>query len=268
MVKSNANALLGAAGSLGSGVISGAMGMINQKLADKRNVQFWHQQNDYNHPTKQMERMREAGLNPNMMYGHGSAASSGNSNQQVKTQSPGTPKIENPMEAYQDTQVREATTDNLRYRNTVLVEQAALSAAQTAGQSIKNAHSQTDLNRANELYDTSIDAAKAGLEEITERNRFNKANNPSIEETNKMKAALNKIGMTVNDPMYLRIMSLAGMNPKIIQGAKDIYKYGKKKFDHANDPFPNPHDPKFKKHSEYNEAAKAWYKRHPNAKKY
>lgn len=35
----------------------------------QRNVDFWQMQNDYNHPAAQMERLREAGLNPNLIYG-------------------------------------------------------------------------------------------------------------------------------------------------------------------------------------------------------
>lgn len=41
------------------------------KLQNKWNVQQWNNENAYNSPTAQIERMREAGLNPDMMYGGG-----------------------------------------------------------------------------------------------------------------------------------------------------------------------------------------------------
>lgn len=38
------------------------------------NVQNWQMQNEYNTPSNQMKRLQEAGLNPNLMYGNGSAS--------------------------------------------------------------------------------------------------------------------------------------------------------------------------------------------------
>lgn len=38
------------------------------------NLQMWKMQNEYNSPAKQMERYREAGLNPNLIYGNGSSS--------------------------------------------------------------------------------------------------------------------------------------------------------------------------------------------------
>ena len=34
----------------------------------------WRMQNEYNHPSAQMARLREAGLNPNLVYGKGADA--------------------------------------------------------------------------------------------------------------------------------------------------------------------------------------------------
>ena len=49
--------------------------------AHKRDIEMWNRQNEYNHPRAQMERLREAGLNPNLMYGQGQQTSSGSSRQ-------------------------------------------------------------------------------------------------------------------------------------------------------------------------------------------
>lgn len=38
------------------------------------NVKLWKMNNDYNTPAMQMERLKEAGLNPNLVYGSGSVA--------------------------------------------------------------------------------------------------------------------------------------------------------------------------------------------------
>lgn len=47
---------------------------INKRLADYQNainIQNWNMQNEYNKPSAQMERLAEAGLNPNLVYGKG-----------------------------------------------------------------------------------------------------------------------------------------------------------------------------------------------------
>lgn len=43
------------------------------ELAYQQNVEQWERENAYNHPSAQMSRLQEAGLNPNLVYGNGSA---------------------------------------------------------------------------------------------------------------------------------------------------------------------------------------------------
>lgn len=43
----------------------------------QREVDYWNMQNEYNHPAKQMERLQASGLNPNLVYGNGADAQSG-----------------------------------------------------------------------------------------------------------------------------------------------------------------------------------------------
>lgn len=38
-----------------------------------KDLEMWNRGNEYNAPASQMERLKAAGLNPNMVYGHGSA---------------------------------------------------------------------------------------------------------------------------------------------------------------------------------------------------
>lgn len=40
--------------------------------AYNRNLEMWNLENEYNSPKQQMERLKEAGLNPNLVYGSGS----------------------------------------------------------------------------------------------------------------------------------------------------------------------------------------------------
>lgn len=50
--------------------------MYQRQVDDAR--ENWRMQNEYNSPTAQMERLKAAGLNPNLIYGSGSGAASGN----------------------------------------------------------------------------------------------------------------------------------------------------------------------------------------------
>lgn len=64
-------------GSLGSSIISNIGAKSRQRLADKQNVNFWNMQNQYNLPKNQMQRLKDAGLNPNLIYGSSPAGASG-----------------------------------------------------------------------------------------------------------------------------------------------------------------------------------------------
>lgn len=58
-----------------------------------RNYWMWNQQNEYNSPLNQMLRLKEAGLNPNLMYGKGTT---GNSEQLPKYNRPDAQVIQRP----------------------------------------------------------------------------------------------------------------------------------------------------------------------------
>lgn len=59
--------------SLGSDMLSNRGALRRQRLADQQNIRFWQMQNEYNLPKNQMKRLQDAGLNPNLIYGSGSA---------------------------------------------------------------------------------------------------------------------------------------------------------------------------------------------------
>ena len=66
----------------------------NLMLAEKQNAwnqQQWNLQNAYNSPTAQMERMRQAGLNPDMMYGGGVGGNTSSSSPEMTSGGSGSP---------------------------------------------------------------------------------------------------------------------------------------------------------------------------------
>ena len=65
--------LLGILGTIGSSIISNRGAKRRQEQADQQNIKFWKMQNQYNTPKQQMQRLQDAGLNPALIYGSGSA---------------------------------------------------------------------------------------------------------------------------------------------------------------------------------------------------
>lgn len=58
-------------------------------------LQDWHRQNEYNHPIEQMRRLREAGLNPHLVYGGGANSVSGPvRSTDTKSWNPSVPKLD------------------------------------------------------------------------------------------------------------------------------------------------------------------------------
>jgi len=56
-------------GSLGASLLGNSGAKRRQELANKQNIEFWNMQNAYNTPKAQMGRLKDAGLNPNLIYG-------------------------------------------------------------------------------------------------------------------------------------------------------------------------------------------------------
>ncbi len=153
------------------GTVGGILGGLGQRKQERRNIrdqtaankelaeyayskdlEQWERQNQYNLPTSQMARLKDAGLNPHLVYGSGSAAgvtSASNSPkyQNVKTdfsqrQSPLSSL--NMLGMYQDFKMKNAQIDLVR-------------AEADAGRTYY-------LNRANEqAYDTELKGTRAAF---------------------------------------------------------------------------------------------------------
>lgn len=108
-----------------------AQEMYRQQYQDE--LAFWRMNNEYNHPTAQMERLRNAGLNPHLVYGNGSVGNSSSA-----PSAPSQPKWEGKapqmdpgiptagLDQYFNLEAKQAQTDNLRAQNTLLEKEATL----------------------------------------------------------------------------------------------------------------------------------------------
>lgn len=162
------NAMIGAAGSLGSTMLANRGSKRSQERANRFNIDMWNRQNEYNNPTQQMARLKNAGLNPNMIYGTSPTSAVGNADS-VAPSKAAEYNFDNPLKDINlvSAQKRtEAQTNNLESQNTVNEANAALLGSKQAGEMIKNDRSSLGLKLATELYNTSAEAQKMNLEQI------------------------------------------------------------------------------------------------------
>lgn len=78
------NGLASGAIGLGTDILSGWWNSQQQKSLNKeafnQNLKMWNMQNAYNDPVAQMQRLQNAGLNPNLVYGGGNVTGNTTSN--------------------------------------------------------------------------------------------------------------------------------------------------------------------------------------------
>lgn len=130
----------------------------------------WTMQNEYNSPQSQMARLREAGLNPNLVYGKGAD----NTSASVRSSSAGSwsPKapdfapLGNSLMTYIDVQMKEAQIDNLKVANTVALQEAALKAATTANVAQQTETGKFNLGLSEDLRSNSLDMARESLRKL------------------------------------------------------------------------------------------------------
>ncbi|WNK13220.1 MAG: DNA pilot protein [Microvirus sp.] len=102
----------------------------NKQLAEyqySKDLEMWNRGNEYNAPQAQMERLKKAGLNPNLVYGSGVTGntSGGLPHYQAPQMAYNyTPPVDIPrtLGHFQDFRIRQAQHDNLKEQNKVLWE--------------------------------------------------------------------------------------------------------------------------------------------------
>lgn len=170
--------------------IGGVLNSLSARSADNRsmnfsremydrtkndNIAFWQMQNDYNSPQSQMQRFQDAGLNPNLIYGQGNSGNAG----QVQTPDLQAPQFSSrewgnavekggagALNAMYDLKIKQATANNLKEQNNVLLEEAALKRSNNEYVQTQNARAKFDLGLESGLSDTSAETRKEYLRQM------------------------------------------------------------------------------------------------------
>lgn len=179
-------AILGAAApaimaAIGQGLNIGATQNMNKKTQAWNEKMYgiqrtdalsdWAMQNSYNHPSSQMARLREAGLNPNLVYGTGSVVANSQSqprSAESKAWNPETPKVNFPemISAYQDFRLRQAQVDNLRVQNDIMLEEVKLKKLGVISQALKNDVGNFDFTQKKKIADYVVQAAEENVRKV------------------------------------------------------------------------------------------------------
>lgn len=158
--------------------------MYNQQKAD--NLKFWEMENQYNSPVMQMQRLKDAGLNPNLVYGSGANAQGGNisaPSQNVSDQkAPQMPDASFLMDMYNMKKI-DAQTDLTRQQIENNIANEKLATGSLAIQNLTKARMQTDNQYLAESLDDRIKQISAALGLTTQQTRTSAAVEDNTKQT-------------------------------------------------------------------------------------
>lgn len=212
-----------AAGANVANSMFGAFTAANQqKRANQFNIDMWQRMNEYNSPQAQMARLKNAGLNPNLIYGQGASGASGNTSNAPtfeKLAEPGYSPLDIPsalgsLQSFTDWDIKKATKDNLVAKTETERQNLLLKTADTAGKILKNSKSAIELPFAERMAKTSLQALEANVKKTLADTRFTenqdirselKNNQDILESAQRILAS--KSGIKLNDVQMQKIMT-------------------------------------------------------------
>lgn len=155
----------------GVGLLGSILGNVGRKGAQDRarrkNLKQWNRQNLYDSPTEQMKRLREAGLNPNLIYGTSPSSAVGSSEKIAPAQAEEY-DVESPtrsMSQFADVAVKQAQTNNLKKQNDLIIQQEILT-----GNQAEKVATETARNKLSLGYDPKM--LKGNLQALEENVRI------------------------------------------------------------------------------------------------
>lgn len=159
------DAAISGAAQIGSAIVTNAGNKKSQERANKHNIEFWNMQNEYNDPSAQMQRLRKAGLNPNLIYGSNASGASGNA-ESIAPSKASDYNMPNPLQdinQFADHRQKEATTSNLLEQNTNIAQDTVLKSAQAYETAQRGKLGNTASRLAEATYFNSLQASSEAL---------------------------------------------------------------------------------------------------------
>lgn len=213
MSATGAAAIAGASSIIGTGLSTLGAGQMNQRAvryareARAEDIKQWHLQNYYNSPKQQMQRLREAGLNPNLVYGNGGGIIASTSAPPTKV-----PELTNTLasmqqlsavpaiSAYQDMRVKNAQIANTKAL-TELTEQKRITEAINQGlKASQTAKNEFNLGLAKQVEKYSLQAAEYSVINAQRDAMLKETNNRIMQEMQPYNIAEKQANINVKIP--------------------------------------------------------------------
>jgi hypothetical protein len=154
-------------GSIAQGQANSAQMAYNDRQYERQRkdaLADWTMQNEYNSPKSQMARYKDAGLNPNLIYGQMSNSPAIRSSEMPNAKLAPvnySGALAEGLQTYQDTALKRAQTDNLKKQNDVLTQDILLKTADVLGKDYANKKMKFEIDNQPELFKSTLDGLKA-----------------------------------------------------------------------------------------------------------
>lgn len=130
-------------------------------------------QNAYNSPAAQMARYKDAGLNPNLIYGQSNEGATYRSSSVPGGQSSEAKiNVGGAISTYQDMKLKDAQIDLMKTQQLINFAESVLKGAQTANVQQQTKTGEFELGLKTDLREISVDAAKAALRKTLADTQF------------------------------------------------------------------------------------------------
>lgn len=222
------------------GLVAGASNLIGQGVTNTQNrklskysyqqdLAMWHRQNAYNHPSQQMARLKQAGLNPNLVYGTGSVGNTSapppkydTPEYQLDTKLPLMETISN----YATMKETQARTNNLNQSTANLALDGGIKAVEKAILETEAKQRGVALDRDTQLSKYQVEGARLDNEKRLKDLDLTGAQIKKVESETRLKDTQQDIaqqekllktfealwaekGITKSDSIYVRVLSRA-----------------------------------------------------------
>lgn len=193
-----------------------------------KDLQMWELQNEYNSPAAQMERLKQAGLNPLLLYGQGVSGATGQAKEMPKYQAPRAEFHSNLMNTLQvlgqftDLKIKNAQADLVRAQTKRTSEQAVTEVITQDLKRLQGLIAQYDVDYKKDTLQDRIKRADL-LNKQTEQQWINLQKDMTIKEQmrlqqiqatiqSELSTNLRKLGINDNDPWWSRVLAQSAYN--------------------------------------------------------
>ena len=169
-------AIAAGASLVGSMINKGSQNSANKqnlelaKYQNDWNLKQWERENAYNLPINQMARLKQAGLNPNLVYGNGTSTQSASSpraaDMSVSPYLGASQDLGNAAQAAMSAQNFQRQNELSKTQADYIRQQTITEGQKQASMAISNARSELDYSIAKELQDTSVEVGRENLRKL------------------------------------------------------------------------------------------------------